>query len=55
MEKKIKEIIQSRKKRSTQRSIAKELGISEQYLSHIITGRRKCPERLIKKINKIIK
>jgi len=55
MKKEIKEIIKKGKKNSTQRSLAKKLGISEQYLSHIINGKRKCPKEIEKKLERIFK
>lgn len=55
MESKIKQIIKTTKKRTTQRGIAKKIGISEQYLSLILSGSRKCPEWVRVKLERILK
>jgi transcriptional regulator with XRE-family HTH domain len=54
MKKEIKEIIKEEKRNSTQRGLAKKLGISEQYLSHILNGRRKCPANIERKLKKYL-
>lgn len=46
MEKSLKTSLLRKRERLTQRDIARRLGISQQYVSHLLTGRRKNPQKL---------
>lgn len=51
----LQQIYKKKAKKFTYKSIAKELAISSSYVGHIITGRRKCPETIRIKLERILK
>lgn len=38
----------------TQEAIARQLNISQAYLSRILTGKRNCPKRIERRLHKIV-
>ena len=42
-------------KKYTQQSLADYCGVSRSYIGHILSGRRRCPDRILKKIKKYLK
>ena len=54
MNRQLKQRIKSKQRAYSQKYIARKVGISATYLSLIINGRRKCPDRLLKKIKKYL-
>ena len=46
----IQKVYKAKAKKYTHKMIAKSLGISRSYVSLILTGRRKCPDKIYNKI-----